>query len=385
LEFLIEGHLATQAKRDYYEILGVTRTASEQEIKSAYRKLAMQHHPDRNPGDAQAEEKFKECTEAYGVLIDGEKRQRYDQFGHAGVNGGSGFSGFDPSNFQDFGDVFGDLFSDFFGVNVGGRGGSRSRAQRGGDARADLTLTFEEAAAGKTTSVKVRRYEPCASCKGSGSAAGKGPSTCQTCAGRGQVRYQQGFFSIARTCPACQGLGRVITDPCARCKGEARLMQERTVEVAVPGGVEDGTRIRYQEQGDAGANGAPAGDLYVVLHVKPHPFFEREGKNLYCSVPISFSQAALGAEIVIPTLEGEHKLKVPEGTQGGSTFRIRGKGLPAVQSSGKGDLVVRVRVQTPSKLSKRQRELLEELAGSSQFENKPEPRSLFEKVKDIFG
>lgn len=377
--------MTTQAKRDYYEVLGVTRSATEQEIKSAYRKLAMQHHPDRNPGNTDAEEKFKECTEAYSVLIDAEKRQRYDQFGHAGVNGGGGFSGFDPSNFQDFGDIFGDIFSDFFGVNVGGGGSRRGRPQRGGDARADVTLTFEEAAFGKKTSVKVRRYETCEQCKGTGAAEGKGPTTCHTCGGRGQVRYQQGFFSIARTCPACGGMGRVITDPCSKCKGESRTMKERTVEVTVPAGVEDGTRIRFQGQGDSGGIGGQSGDLYVVLHVKPHPFFEREGKDLYCSVPISFAQAALGAEIMIPTLDGEHKLKVPEGTQTGTTFRIRSKGLPALQSGGKGDLFVKVRVQTPSKLTKKQRELLEELGGTFSLENKPEPRSLFDKVKEIFG
>ncbi|MGE5322780.1 MAG: molecular chaperone DnaJ [Actinomycetota bacterium] len=376
--------MTTQAKRDYYEVLGVTRTATEQEIKSSYRKLAMQYHPDRNPGNNQAEEKFKECTEAYSILIDAEKRQRYDQFGHAGVNGGGGgFSGFDPANFQDFSDIFGDIFSDFFGVNVGG--GRRGRPQRGGDARADVTLTFEEAAFGKKANVKVRSYQTCDHCKGTGSAAGKGPSTCSTCGGRGQVRFQQGFFSIARTCPACGGMGRVITDPCSKCKGEARVMKERMVEVSVPPGVEDGTRIRYQGQGDSGGIGGQPGDLYIVLHVKPHPFFEREGKDLYCSVPISFAQAALGAEIVIPTLDGEHNLKVPEGTQTATTFRIRGKGLHALQSSGKGDLFVRVRVQTPSKLTKKQRELLEELAGTFSVENKPEPRSLFEKVKEIFG
>jgi len=374
--------LATQAKRDYYEVLGIARSASEQEIKSAYRKMAMQHHPDRNPDDPHAEEKFKECTEAYSVLIDQGKRQRYDQFGHAGVNGGGGFGGFDPSAFGDFTDIFGDIFGDLFGVNMGGR---RGRAQRGGDARADLTLTFEEAAFGKKTQLKVRRYETCDVCRGSGSAAGKGPSVCATCHGHGQVRFQQSIFSIARTCPTCQGTGRVISDPCTKCKGESRVMRERTVDVTVPPGVEDGTRIRYQEQGDAGLMGAPAGDLYVVLNVKAHPFFEREGKNLYCSVPISFSQAALGDEIVIPTLEGEHKLKVPEGTQSGTTFRLRGKGLPGLQTSGKGDLYVRVRVQTPGKLTKRQRELLEELKGASPVENKPEPRSLFDKVKEIFG
>jgi molecular chaperone DnaJ len=378
--------LATQAKRDYYEILSVNRTATEQEIKSSYRKLAMQYHPDRNPGDAEAEEKFKECTEAYSVLMDSDKRARYDQYGHAAVNGGGGFGGFDASNFADVSDIFGDIFSDFFGVNVGGARGGRTRVQRGGDARADLTLTFEEAAFGKKTQVKVRRYEACEQCKGSGSAGSKGPSTCPTCAGRGQVRYQQAMFSIARTCPTCQGQGRVISDPCGKCKGESRLMKEHIVDVGVPAGVEDGTRIRYQEQGDVGPNGGPPGDLYVVLEVKPHAFFEREGKDLHCSVPISFSQAAMGAEIVIPTLDGgEHKLKIQEGTQSGTTFRVRGKGVPVLQSSGKGDMYVRVRIETPRKLTKRQRELLSELGETFSVDNKPEPRSLFEKVKDIFG
>jgi len=374
--------LATQAKRDYYEILGVERSASDQEIKSSYRKLAMQYHPDRNPGNPQAEEKFKEASEAYSVLIDSEKRARYDQFGHAGLGNG-GFGGFDPSAFTDFSDIFGDLFSDFFGVNVGT--GRRSRAQKGGDARADLNLTFEEAAFGKKTEVRVRRYESCEQCHGSGTAAGKGPVTCSTCGGRGQVRYQQGLFSVARTCPNCGGIGRVITDPCTKCKGEGRQVRERTVEVNVPAGVEDGTRMRYQEQGDAGVNGGPAGDLYVVLHVKAHPFFEREGKDLFCSVPVSFAQAALGAEITIPTLDGEYKLKVPEGTQSGTVLRVRGKGVPSIRGGGKGDLHVQVRVQTPSKLTKRQRELLAELGGTSAVDNKPEPRSLFEKVKEIFG
>jgi molecular chaperone DnaJ len=376
--------LATRAKRDYYEVLTVSRSATEQEIKSSYRKLAMQFHPDRNPDDPDADEKFKEATEAYSVLIDTEKRSRYDQFGHAGLNGGSGFSGFDPSQFTGFNDIFGDIFSDFFGGNVGG-GGRRSRSQRGGDTRADLTLTFEEAAFGKKTEVKVRRHETCIQCKGSGAAPGKGPVTCNTCAGRGQVRYQQSFFSIARTCPTCQGQGRVVAEACTKCKGETRIVRERSLEVAVPPGVEDGTRIRYQEQGDAGFNGGPAGDLYVVLHVTAHPFFEREGKDLYCSVPISISQASLGAEIMVPTLDGEHKLKVPDGTQSGTTIRLRGKGVPALQGGGKGDLFVRIRVLTPHKLTKRQRELLEELGKTFPVENKPEPRGLFAKVKEIFG
>ncbi len=379
--------MATQAKRDYYEILSVSRTATEQEIKSSYRKLAMQYHPDRNPGNAEAEEKFKECTEAYSVLMDSEKRARYDQYGHAAVNGGGGFGGFDPSNMADFSDIFGDIFSDFFGVNVGGGGGrGRTRAQRGGDARADVTLTFEEAAFGKKTEVKVRRYENCDTCKGSGSAGGKAPSVCSTCGGRGQVRYQQAMFSIARTCPSCQGTGRVVSDPCSKCKGETRVMKERTEEINIPAGIEDGLGIRYQGKGDSGPNGGPSGDLIIVIHVEPHPFFEREGKDLHCSVPISFSQAAMGTEIVIPTLGGgEHKMKVPEGTQSGTTFRIRGKGVQAMQSSGKGDMFVQVRVETPHKLTKRQRELLTELGETFNIENKPERRSLFEKVKDIFG
>lgn len=375
--------MATQAKRDYYEILGLGRTASEQEIKSSYRKLAMQYHPDRNPDNPDAEERFKEASEAYSVLIDSEKRARYDQFGHAGLGNG-GFGGFDPSAFTDFSDIFGDLFSDFFGVSTGtGRG--RNRAHKGADARADVTLTFEEAAFGKKTEVRARRYESCEQCKGSGAAPGKGPVTCSTCGGRGQVRYQQSFFSVARTCPACGGMGRVVADPCSKCKGEGRQMKERTIDVSVPAGVEDGTRMRYQDQGDAGVNGGPAGDLYVLLHVKPHAFFEREGKDLFCSVPVSVSQAALGAEITIPLLEGEYKLKIPEGTQSGTVLRLRGKGVASIRGGGKGDLHVQVRVQTPTKLTKRQRELLAELAATAEVENKPEPRSLFEKVKEIFG
>jgi molecular chaperone DnaJ len=375
--------LATQAKRDYYEVLGVERTAVEQDIKSAYRKLAMQHHPDRNPGNPAAEEKFKEASEAYSVLIDVEKRARYDRYGHAGISNGAG--GFDPSNFTDFSDIFGDIFSDFFGVNIGSRGNQRGGVQRGGDEQVDLHLTFEEAAFGKKTQVKVRRYEVCEQCKGSGAAPGKGPVTCSTCGGRGQVRYQQGFFSIARTCPTCHGAGRAVTDPCTKCKGETRVIRERTVDVNVPAGVEDSTKIRYQELGDAGVGGGPPGNLYVVLHVKPHAFFEREGKELFCTVPISFSQASLGAEITIPTLEGEHKLKVAEGTQTGTVLRLRGKGVPSLKGGAKGDLHVQLRVETPRKLTKRQRELLEELGSTFALENKPEPRGLFEKVKDIFG
>lgn len=366
-------------------MLGVTREASEQEIKSAYRKLAMQHHPDRNPGDPSAEDRFKEASEAYAVLADAQKRVQYDRFGHAGVSAAGGGFGFDADVvFRDFGDIFGDLFGfgDIFGAGGGRR---RTRAQGGADLRADLNLEFEEAVFGAKATVKYRRQEICEECRGTGAAAGKAPSTCATCAGRGQVRYQQGFFSVSRTCPACHGGGTVITDPCPRCKGQGFASRERVQEVKVPAGVEDGTRIRYSELGDAGVHGGRYGDLYVVLHVKEHPFFLRDGKDLYCVLPISYSQAALGAEVKVPTLDGEHLLKIPEGTQSGKELRIRGKGVPVLNGHGKGDLVVRVVVQTPARLSKRERELLQELDALSRVENKPERPTLLSKVKDIFG
>ena len=373
--------LASNVKRDYYEVLGVARGATDQEIKSAYRKLALQYHPDRNPNNPDAEEKFKECSEAYAILADGEKRAAYDRFGHAGLGGAGGF---DPSSFQDLSDIFGDFFgfSDLFG---GGRGGRRSRAQRGTDLREDINLEFEEAVFGTEQTVTVRRHETCEDCHGSGAAPGRAPVTCRSCNGQGQVRYQQGFFSIARTCPTCQGTGQVITDPCSKCKGEGRVLRQKSIEAKVPAGVEDGTRIRFAGLGEGGVHGGPPGDLYIVLHVKEHPFFEREGNDLHCVVPISFTQAALGADITVPTLEGEHVLKVPEGTQSGTTLRIRGKGVPVLNSRSKGDLYVEVRVQTPAKLSKRQKELLQELEGTIRVENKPERRTLLGKVKDIFG
>ena len=360
-------------------MLGVQREAREQEVKSAYRKLAMQFHPDRNPNNPDAEEKFKEATEAYTILADAEKRSLYDRYGHAGV----GSPGVDMSGFPDLGDVFGEFFG--LGEIFGSGGRRRARAQRGADLREDLSLEFNEAVFGAETQVAVRRHEACEECQGSGAAPGKAPVTCRSCAGRGQVRYQQGFFSMARPCPTCQGTGSVITDPCHRCRGEGRVLRQRTVEVKIPAGVEDGTRIRYAGLGEAGAFGGPTGDLYVVLHVKEHAFFEREGNDLYCVVPISFPQAALGTEIRVPTLEGEHLLKIPEGTQSGTSFRIRGKGVPVLNSHGKGDLFVEVRAQTPGKLNKRQRELLQELDGLTKVENKPQRRSLLGKMKDIFG
>jgi len=343
----------------------------------------MTYHPDRNPNNPDAEDKFKELTEAYAILADAEKRSLYDRFGHAGVGGSGGSAGFDPAIFQDFGDIFGEFFG--FGDLFGGGGRRRTRAQRGADLREDLELEFDEAVFGTEKQVKVRRHEACDACHGSGAAPGKGPVQCRSCNGRGQVRYQQGFFSIARTCPTCQGAGSVISDPCPKCRGEARLLRERVVEAKVPAGVEDGTRIRFTGFGEAGAFGGPAGDLYVVLHVKEHPFFEREGNDLYCVVPISFPQAAMGTEIMVATMEGEYKLKVPEGTQSGTSFRIRSHGVPVLNGRGKGDLFVEVRVQTPGKLTKRQRELLTELAQLSPVENKPQRRSLLGRVKDMFA
>jgi molecular chaperone DnaJ len=376
--------LTSNVKRDYYDILGLARGASDQEIKSAYRKLAMQFHPDRNPNNPDAEDKFKEASEAYAILADNGKRALYDRFGHAGVSGstGGGGAGFDPAIFHDFGDIFGDFFgfSDIFG-------GSRRRGhgQRGADLREDITLEFEESVFGTDTTVTVRRHETCEECRGSGAAPGKAPVACRTCGGHGQVRYQQSFLSVTRTCPTCQGLGSVVTDPCQKCKGEGRVLRQKTVDAKIPAGVEDGTRIRFTGLGESSLHGGTPGDLYVVLHVKQHPFFEREGNDLHCMIPISFTQAALGAEISIPTLEGEHKLKVPDGTQSGARTRIRGKGVPVLNGHGKGDLFVEFHVQTPQKLSKRQRELLHELEGITKVENSPRHRTLLGKVKDIFG
>ena len=375
-------NLDTNVKRDYYEILGVSRTASDQEIKSAYRKLAMQYHPDRNPGNPKAEEQFKECSEAYAVLADAEKRARYDRFGHAGVSSNGG--GFDPSTI-DIQDIFGDIFSGFGDIFGTGRGGRRSRAQRGSDIREDITLEFEEAVFGVTKQVQVRRLEECDQCKGSGAAPGKSPITCTTCGGSGQMRYQQGFFTIARPCSTCHGSGQLIVDPCLKCKGQGRVRRERTVTVKVPAGVEDGQRMLYSGEGEAGAHGGPPGDLYVVLHCKEHEFFEREGNDLHCVVPISVVQAALGTEIDVPTLEGEHTLKIPEGTQSGASFKIRNKGVPELNGRGRGDLFVQVKVQTPTRLTRRQRELLEELQQTLSVENKPVSRTLLGKVREMFS
>jgi len=367
-------------KADYYEVLGVTRTATDQELKAAYRKLAMQHHPDRNPGNADAEERFKACSEAYQVLSDPQKRAAYDRYGHAGVSGAGGDGPF--SGAQDIGDIFGDLFGEMF--NMGGNRRT-SRVQKGRDVRHDLTIEFEEAVFGKETKVTVQRMEPCKDCRATGTATGRGPATCPHCAGRGQVRYQQGFFSIARTCTACAGTGTVINDPCLQCRGEGRVERQHEIAVNIPAGVEDGTRIRYQGEGDAGRFGGPAGDLYIMLRVKNHKFFDRDGNDLHCVIPISFPQAALGAEITVPTLDGESKLKVPEGTQSGQEFRIKAKGVPYLNEYGRGDLIAQIVVRTPTKLTKAQKELLRELGETVTVENTPTSRGLFEKVKEMFS
>jgi molecular chaperone DnaJ len=379
---------STQA--DYYEILGVERDASGDQIKSAYRKLALKHHPDRNPENKhEAEEKFRHATEAYSVLSDPQKRQVYDRYGHAGL-GNRGFeTNFNESIFADFQDILGDLFGmdDVFGgAGAGRRRGRGARGQRGADLRYDLSLTFEDAAAGVKSRIRISRHEVCESCKGTGAKPGTGMSTCETCRGRGQLAYQQGFFSITRTCPACQGAGQVIRDACETCRGQGRIERDRTIEVPVPAGVETGTRLRMAGHGEPGTNGGPAGDLYIFLEVKEHPFFERRGADLYCSIPVSFPQASLGAKLKIPTLHGEDDLDIPEGTQSGQIFRKKGKGLPDPHG-GRGDLYVNIRVVVPSKLTREQRRTLEQLGETMKIENKPAERSssFFDKVKDIFG
>jgi molecular chaperone DnaJ len=378
---------ANVTKIDFYEVLSVSRDANDQELKTAYRKLAMRYHPDRNPGDKGAEDKFKECSEAYQVLSDPEKRAAYDRYGHAAFNGSSSGGGAGPfgggfGNAQDLGDIFGDLFGEMF--NMGGSRGQASRVQRGRDLRYELTLEFEEAVFGTEREIKFRRSEICTECQGSGAARGRQPVTCAQCGGRGQQRFQQGFFSVARTCAACSGTGTVIADPCTTCHGETRVSTEHKIVVKVPAGVEQETRIRYQGEGEAGKFGGPAGDLYVVLDVKAHKFFEREGDDLHCVMPISFPQAALGTELEIETLEGKESIKIPEGTQSGKEFRLRHKGVPHLNERGKGDLIIEIRVQTPTKLSKQQKELLKQLGDSIEVENEPHSRGLFDKVKDMF-
>ena len=377
------------SKRDYYETLGVGRSASDQEIKSAYRKLALQVHPDRNPGDKAAEERFKEAAEAYAVLCDDGKRARYDRFGHAGVGGasGPGGAGFDPSVFTEFQDIFGGL-GDIFGFGGGRRGGP----QRGSDLRYDLEIEFVQAAKGIETSIQIPRHEACTTCKGSGAAAGSTPTTCPQCRGAGQLRYQQGFFTVARTCGQCRGAGKVIAKPCLTCKGDGTVEQTRKLTVKIPAGIATGQRLRLTAEGEAGTQGGPSGDLYVVIIVREHEFFQRDGNDLHCQVSLPFTTLALGGEIKVPAIEGQETIKIAESTQTGSVFRLRGKGMPDVSGRGRGDLLVTVQAVTPKKLNKDQKRLLEELAATLP-DQKVKPRSrdedddrgIFGKVKDIFG
>ena len=380
------------SKRDYYEVLGVPRSASDQEIKSAYRKLALKYHPDRNPGDKVAEDRFKEAAEAYAVLADTDKRHIYDRFGHPGL-GGAATGGFDPTVFTGFEDILGGL-GDIFGIGEM-FGGQRRRGgpQRGADLRYDLEISFDESARGVETTIQIPRQETCETCNGSGAAPGSKPTTCPQCQGRGQLRYQQGFFTVARTCGQCRGTGSIISSPCTTCRGTGRVQQTRKLTVKIPAGIASGQRLRLSGEGEAGAGGGPAGDLYVVVHVQEHAFFHRDGNDLFCEIPLNYTTLALGGEITIPSLEGEETLKIPEGTQTGATFRLRGKGMPdVVAGRGRGDLLVTVKVVTPRKLTKEQRKVLEQLADAlpkEKFEPTPrdehEDRGLFERVKDIFG
>ncbi len=381
-------------KRDYYEVLGVARSASDSDIKSAYRKLAMQHHPDRNPGNKAAEEKFKEAAEAYAILADAQKRAAYDRFGHAGVSAAAGAGGgFDPTVFTGFEDILGGL-GDIFGFG-GAFGGSRRRGgpQRGADLRYDLEISFKESARGTETAIQIPRQENCDTCGGSGAAPGSSPSVCSQCRGQGQVRFQQGFFTVARTCPQCHGTGRTISKPCQTCRGVGRVTRDRKITVKIPAGIATGQQLRLQGEGEAGSAGGPPGSLFVVVHVHEHEFFRRDGLNLFCEIPVNFTTLSLGGEVQVPTLDGSESVKVPEGTQTGTTLRLRGKGMPDVNGRGKGDLFATVQGQTPKKLTKDQRHLLEQLAQvlpKEKFEprareDEPDERNLFDRVKDMFG
>ncbi len=372
--------MATNQK-DYYEVLGVSRTATEEELKKAYRKLALKYHPDRNPGNKQAEEKFKEINEAYAVLSDPEKRQRYDRFGHAG--GFEGFEGFGSFDFGrgGFGDIFGDIFEDFFGGAASSR--TRRRAERGNDLRYNLTISFEEAAFGKEVKIKIPLWETCSACHGTGAKPGSHVRSCPTCRGSGQIRFQQGFFTVARTCHHCRGEGRIIQERCPRCGGEKKVQRERTLSVKIPAGIESDSSLRLAGEGEPGLNGGPRGDLYVVVTVQDHPTFKREGDHILSGSTISIVQAILGAKIEVPTLKGKAALKIPPGTQSGSIFRLKGLGIQDVRGHGTGDQLVKINVQIPTKLTPKQRELIEEF-GQLNGEKVKSEEGIFEKVKNIF-
>jgi molecular chaperone DnaJ len=370
------------AKRDYYETLGVDRNASDEDIKKAFRKLARQYHPDLQSGEHQkktSEDKFKEINEAYEVLSDQNKRRRYDAFGHAGTQPGvAGFEGFDFGR-GGFGDVFNDIFEDFFGG-----GGGRERAERGADLQYNLELSFEEAVAGKEAKLKIPRWETCAECRGTGARSAAGVKTCPSCKGAGQLRFQQGFFSISRPCHACQGAGHVITDPCPECRGHKRVHRERTLSVNIPAGIESDMRLRLAHEGEHGVNGGPPGDLYVAVTVKPHPIFSRKGTDVICEVPVSFVTAALGGKIEVPTLQGSTVIKIPAGTQHDKTLRLRGMGVPSLKGHETGDQILKIKVLIPTKLTARQKELLAEFAKESGMTADADGDGFFDKMKTLF-
>jgi molecular chaperone DnaJ len=370
-------------KSDFYEVLGVTRTADEKTVKTAFRKLAMQYHPDRNPGDHTAEVKFKEVNAAYECLKDPQKRAAYDRFGHAAFeNGGPGGAGFSGDFTASMSDIFDNIFGDFMG---GRRQGSRSGRERGADLRYNMEIVLEEAFSGKTAEIEVPTKIVCKTCSGSGAKPGSSPKVCTTCEGHGKVRAAQGFFSIERTCPTCHGRGEVISDPCLECNGAGRSTEKRTLSVNIPAGIEDGTRIRLAGEGEAGLRGGPAGDLYIFLSIKPHEFFQRDGADIFCRVPVSMTTAALGGEVQVPTIDGgKTKVKVPEGSQTGKQFRLKGKGMPVLRSTRVGEMYIQVAVETPRNLTRRQRELLEEFEKASSAENHPDSSGFFSRVRDLF-
>jgi molecular chaperone DnaJ len=371
------------AKRDYYEVLGVGREAGETDIKAAYRRLARQHHPDHHPDDPTAEDKFKEASEAYSILSDPQKRAAYDRYGHAGLQNAGG-GGFDPNAFADFSDILGDFFGGSFGDLFGGGGRRRNRPQRGEDVRYDLEISFEDAVFGMNAEIQVPRLEHCEHCGGKGAEPGTGASQCPTCHGRGEILYQQSFLSIRRACSTCGGAGQIIRNPCSKCRGNGYQQVQRKLKINIPAGVDDGMRLRLANEGQPGANGGPNGDLFVFIKVKPHAFFERHENDLHCTIPINIGQAALGAEIDVPTLESTQKLKIPEGTQNGAQFKLRHQGVAILNGSGRGDLYVHVDVKVPTRLSREQRKLLEQLRDTLPVDNAPTEKGLFEKVKNYF-
>ena len=369
------------SKRDFYEVLGVSREADEKALKSAYRKMAMKYHPDRNPGDDAAEAQFKEVNEAYDALKDPERRAAYDRFGHAAFEQGMGGGG--PGFGNDFASTMSDIFDEFFG-GAGGRG-RQGRGDRGSDLRYNLEVDLEDAFAGKTVEINVPTSASCTACSGTGAKPGTSPKACPTCGGAGRIRATQGFFTVERTCVTCQGRGEVIAEPCTECGGNGRVMQDRTLSVNIPAGIEDGTRIRLAGEGEAGIRGGPSGDLYIFVTIRPHTFFQRDGADLFCRAPISMTTAALGGQFDVPTIDGgKTRVKVPEGTQTGKQFRLRGKGMPVLRSSQTGDMYIQVTVETPRSLSRRQRELLEEFESVSSKENHPDSHGFFSRVKDFF-